>query len=66
MRVVLVERGVVDYADGLRFWKRQLSYTIAANTGTVARTGTLTVAGKTVAVTQGVKPRPPANVRIVK
>jgi hypothetical protein len=42
------------------------AYTIAQNTGTTVRTGTLTVAGKTVAVTQRVKPRPPANPRIVK
>ena len=42
------------------------AYTIAQNTGTTVRTGTLTVAGKTVAVTQGVKPQPPTNVRIVR
>ena len=45
-----------------------VSYTIAANTGTVARTATLTIAGKSVTVTQNVstRPTPPTNLRIVK
>lgn len=42
------------------------SYTIAENAGTTVRTGTLVVAGRSVTVTQGVKPRPPTNPRIVK
>ena len=42
------------------------SYSVAANTGTTGRTGTFTVGGVTVTVTQGVKPAAPTNVRIVK
>lgn len=42
------------------------SYTVAANTGTTARSATLTVAGKSVTVNQGVKPTAPTNVRVVK
>lgn len=42
------------------------TYVVAENTGTVSRTGTLTVAGKTFTVQQGVKPRSPTNPRIIK
>lgn len=42
------------------------TYVVAENTGTVARVGTLTIAGKTFTVNQGVKPRSPTNPRIVK
>ena len=42
------------------------TYVVAAHTGTVARVGTLTIAGRTVTVNQGVKPTAPTNVRIVK
>jgi hypothetical protein len=42
------------------------SYTVAANTGTVPRTATLTVAGTSVVVTQAPRPKPPANLRFVR
>lgn len=44
------------------------SYTVAANAGTTARTATLTVAGKSVVVSQGVstQPQAPSNLRIIK
>jgi hypothetical protein len=43
-----------------------VNYSVAANTGTSGRTGTITIGGATVTVTQGVKPATPTNVRIVK
>jgi hypothetical protein len=45
-----------------------VSYSVAANTTTLSRSTTLTVAGKTVSVTQAarVKPTPPTNVRIIR
>ena len=44
------------------------SYTILANTGTTARSGTFTVAGTQINVTQNAPKRlaPPTNLRIVK
>ena len=42
-----------------------VTYSIAANTATSARTGTLTIAGQSVNVTQdGTKPRQPSNLRV--
>jgi hypothetical protein len=48
----------------------QVNYTVAANTG-AARTGTMTVAGKTVTFNQSgttteTQPTPPTNLRIVR
>jgi hypothetical protein len=45
----------------------QVNYTVAANTG-AARTGTMTVAGQTVTLTQagGTPPAPPTNLRIIR
>jgi hypothetical protein len=46
----------------------QVNYTVAANTG-AARTGTMTVAGQTVTITQAAQPTPPAppnNLRIIR
>ena len=42
------------------------TYAVAEHTGTVSRTGTVTVAGKTFTVQQGVKPRSPTNPRIIR
>jgi hypothetical protein len=44
-----------------------VTYTVAKNTGGSARTGTLTIAGQTVTVseTKGNAPLAPGNVRIV-
>ena len=49
----------------------QVQYTVAANTTTAARTGTLTVAGQTVTFTQasqssGQPPSAPTNLRIIR
>lgn len=43
-----------------------LKYTIALNMGKTARTGTFTVAGQTVTVTQAGRLGPPANVRVLR
>jgi hypothetical protein len=45
---------------------KNASYNIAENTALTSRTATLTVAGKTITVTQGAKPTAPMNVRIVR
>jgi hypothetical protein len=44
-----------------------VSYSVAANLGTSARTGILTVAGQTVTINQSAPtpPAPPGNLRIV-
>jgi hypothetical protein len=45
-----------------------VSFTVAASTATTQRTGTLTVAGQTVTVTQAgvTPPAAPSNLRIIR
>jgi Viral BACON domain/Putative binding domain, N-terminal len=42
------------------------SWTVVSNVGAPARTGTISIAGKTITVTQNGLPAPPVNVRIIR